>query len=152
MRARALFGLVTLLLSASCLGMESSSEDELFLKRPMNERREIIVQYPMEKQIHLYLLAMQKHPPDLGLADAVAKNGAELVPVLLHRIQRETSEVAKVQLIDVFERMQSLGYYAVASDEATMTVLASQVSAIKDEQWRAMSADLLNRIRSAETR
>lgn len=152
MTLRALFGVLTLLLSASCLGMGSSSEDERFLSRPMNERREIIVQYPTEKQVDLYLLAMQKHPPDLGLADAVAKSGAKLVPILIQRIQREQSEIAKVQLIDIFERMQSLGYYAVASDEATMTILASQVGAIKDDGWRAMAADLLDKITSIETR
>jgi hypothetical protein len=88
----------------------------------------------------------------LGLADAVAKSGAKIVPVLLERIEHEERDVAKMQLIDVFERMQNLGYYAVAADKPTIAALQRQVEAMKDPQWKAMSADLLEKIRSANVK
>ena len=132
----------------SCQGAEHAASEE-FLRKPMVERRTAILQYPPEQQVGLYLKAMlAKHPPDLALADAVASNGAKIVPALTQRLVQEDRDIAKMHLIDVFLRMQELSYYAVASDGKTMDLLKQQVAAIEDPQWKEMSSDMLERIRA----
>lgn len=134
-------------MAASCQAEPEASES--FLRKPMAERRTAILQYPPEQQVELYLRAMlEKHPPDLALADAVANNGAKIVPALIRRLIREDRDVAKMHLIDVFLRMQELGYYPVASDAKTLDLLAQQVATMKDPQWKSTSSDMLDRIRA----
>src|SRR5262249_311799 len=67
-----------------------------FMRRSIPERRATIRQYSVDRQLDLYVLAMMRsHPPDLGLADEVAGNGADLVPILIRRIVDDDREVAK---------------------------------------------------------
>lgn len=144
-----LLGAMALLLSISGHVAGQSQSEQMFLKLPMNERRAAITQYPLQQQVDLYLLAMKrKHPPDLGLADAVAKSGSRIVPYLLERLRGETSEFAKLQLLDVLERMESLGYYSVSTDKQAMAVAEYEVSLMSDPQWKAMSCAVLQKIRS----
>lgn len=146
---RVLIGIAGLLLSIVCFGTAITSENRQFLDLPIKERRESIGQYPLDKQVDLYLLAvLTKHPPDLGLADAVAKNGLKIVPFLTKRLVEEKREIAKMYLIDVFYRMQSLGFYAVASDKKTMALLDEQLSNITDPQWKRLSSELITKIRT----
>lgn len=122
---------------------------ESFLKKPMMERRTAILEYSPEQQVDLFLKAMiAKHPPDLGLADVVASNGSKIVPSFSKRLAHDDRDVAKMHVVDVFVRMQELGYYDVASDGETMNLLEQQVAAMKDPQWKEMSRDGLNRIRA----
>jgi hypothetical protein len=115
----------------------------------MAERRIAILQYPPEQQVELYLKAMlEKHPPDLGLADAVASNGSSIVPALTERLVSDDRDVAKMHLVDVFLRMKQLAYYPVATDAETMALLQQQVAAMKDPQWKEMSSDMLEQIRA----
>lgn len=51
-----------------------------------------------------------------------------------------------MHLVDVFLRMKQLGYYPVAADTKTMTLLQQQVAAMKDPQWKEMSSDMLEQI------
>jgi len=116
---------------------------------PPRERDRAILQYPAERQVDLYLMVMlEQHPPDLGLADAVASNGSKIVPALTQRLVQNDRDIAKMHLIEVFLRMQELSYYAVASDGGTMSLLDQQVAAMKDPQWKEMSSDMLERIRA----
>lgn len=134
--------------ASGCRAAEREAEKD-FLQMPMPERRTAILLYPPEQQVHLYLQAMLvKHPPDLGLADAVASSGSKIVPALSKRLAQDDRDIAKLHLIDVFLRMQDLGYYPVASDSETMTLLEQQVAAMKDPQWKEMSSEMLERIRA----
>jgi len=81
------------------------------------------------------------------LADAVASNGPKIVPILKHCLAAEKREVAKVDLIDVFLRMQELGYHPIASDADAMAFLEQQVSSMKDPRWRKMANNMLQQIR-----
>jgi hypothetical protein len=124
-------------------------DDKHFLQMPPRERDRAILEHSPERQVELYLMVVLKqHPPDLGLADAVASNGSKVVPALTQRLVSEDRDVAKMHLIDVFLRMQQLSYYPVAADANTMTLLEQQVAGMKDPQWQEMSSDLLERIRA----
>ncbi|MGH8242952.1 MAG: hypothetical protein ACRETY_06335 [Steroidobacteraceae bacterium] len=132
----------------SCSAAEQDASVE-FLSQPMIARRTAILEYSPEEQVKLYLKAMiEKHPPDLALANALASNGSKIVPALLERLVEDGSDVAKMHLIDVFVRMQDLGYYAVVDDNHTMKILEQQASAIKDPQWKRKSSDLVERIQA----
>lgn len=152
-RRRVWLGAVCLLFSlvaTSCQAAERGA-DKNFLRMPPHERDRAILQYPPERQVDLYLMVMlEQHPPDLGLADAVASNGSKIVPALAQRLVQDDRDIAKMHLIDVFLRMQELSYYPVASDGKTMDLLKQQVAAIKDPQWKGMSSDMLERIRAKE--
>jgi hypothetical protein len=144
-------GVVCLLFSLVASGCQAAERgaDKDFLRMPPRERDRAILQYPPERQVDLYLMVMlEQHPPDLGLADAVASNGSKVVPALTQRLVHEDYDLAKLHLIDVFLRMQELGHYPVASDGETMDLLEQQVAAMKDPQWKEMSGDMLERIRT----
>lgn len=140
---------VWLLLStgvSSCGASGNQSED--FLRKPMIERRTAILKYAPEDQVELFLNAMLvKHPPDLALADAIASNGQKIVPHLLLRLAEENRDVAKMHIIDVFRRMQELGYYSVVDDAQTMKTLEEQAMGVRDTHWRKISINMVARIR-----
>jgi len=47
------------------------------------ERDRLLLEYPLEQQVDLYLKLMDAiHPPDMGLAAALASHGAAIVPFL----------------------------------------------------------------------
>lgn len=136
------------LLGSSCNGIARPEEHKRFLQLSMAEQRTSILQYPLAQQVELYVVAMlAEHPPDLALADVVASNGSKIIPALTQRLTQEESDIAKMHLVDVFWRMQDLGYYPVVSDDKTMDFLDQQVAAMKDPQWKDMSSDFLERIR-----
>ena|GEM_PF-2104786 len=138
--------LLVALVAPGCQAAEPGPDRD-FLRMPMQERDAAIRKYPPERQVDLYLMVMlEQHPPDLGLADAVASSGSRIVPALAKRLAQDNRDIAKLHLIDVFLRMQELGSYPVASDAKTMVLLDKQVAAMKDPQWKAMSSKMLGRI------
>lgn len=141
------------LLCAGCVSDGMSEATEQFLRQPMDVRRTLILEYPPKQQVDLYLWAMMaKHPPDLALADAVATNGAKIVSFLRQRLIEEGGEIEKVHLIDVYRRMQGLGYYSVASDEKTMRLLEKEVRLMKDPLWKRMSSQMVEDIQNRTRR
>lgn len=131
-----------------CQGSGEVSSERDFLRKPVDDRRTALMDYPMERQIDLYLAAMTKlHPPDLALADVLASHGDEIIPLLRERIHEESGAgLKKLHLIDVFVRMQERAYFDVSSDSEVMSFLREQAEAIPDDQWRSMSLESLNRI------
>lgn len=131
-----------------CQGSGEVSSERDFLRKPVDGKRTTLTDYPMERQIDLYLAAMTKlHPPDLALADVLASHGDEIIPLLKERIHKESGAgLSKLHLIDVFVRMQERAYFDVSSDSEVMSFLREQAEAIPDDQWRSMSLESLNRI------
>lgn len=134
---------------SACTGGEHEEAIETFLSKTLPERRLAILEYPLDLQVELYVAAMmRKHPPDLGLANSVARNGEKIVPFLVQRLKTETFDISKMELIDVFERMQNSGTYDVASDAKLMHFLEQQVLTIEHASSKKRSSDLLKRIRA----
>lgn len=138
-------------ITLACTVGEHEEVIEKFLAQTLEERRSSILQYPLEMQVELYVNAMmRKHPPDLGLADVVARNGGKIVPILIQRLSREKSDIVKPDLIDIFQRMQELSTYDVASDQNTMVFLDHQVAEMKDSFWKEQASAMLERIRGGQ--
>src|SRR5438093_5427226 len=90
-----------------------------------------------------------RHPPNIGLAHSLAKNGASILPFLIERLARTDNDVDKEFLIVVFVAMQLSAYYPVSSDRTLMAFLEHQVSTMKDRDWKDMASESLERIRTA---
>jgi len=134
---------------SACTRGEHDEVVETFLKKTLPERRLAILEHPLELQVELYVTAlMRKHPPDLGLAGSVASNGEKIVPFLVQRLKTETFDITKMELIDVFERMQNLGTYDVASDAKLMHFLDQQVLTIEHASSKKHASDLLKQMRT----
>ncbi|MBA3570086.1 MAG: hypothetical protein H0W28_12270 [Pyrinomonadaceae bacterium] len=130
-----------------------SEATEKFLMRPTNDQRKAILQYSPRRQVDLYLWALlAEHPPDLGLADSVASNGAKIVPALKQRLIEGDDDMDAMHLIDVFVRMHELGSYPIASDRKTMRLLEKQVGLMNDAVWKRLSAQMLDDIRDPTRR
>jgi ABC-type hemin transport system ATPase subunit len=109
--------------------------------------------FPQSEQIDLYLQAMYRtHPPNLGLATALAKNGASIVPLLMHRLARANSDSDKVLLLAGFQSMQRDAYYSVSAEATLMAFLELQVSTMKDPVWKDMANKHIEAIRKAGAR
>lgn len=138
------------LAQSSCVNVPPDRKSH-FLQRTYPERRQSIAQYSPAEQVDFYLAAMNTHPPDLGLADAVAESGASVVPALLQRFESETSDItgdiAKVDLMVVFRRVHELSHYNLLADKRAMKVLTSGVKVMRDPFWQAMASENLESIR-----
>ena len=142
--------LAAVFLNSGCLGPDMSPADREFLRLPTERQRETITTYDLDKQVDLYLLTMfTQRPPDLALADFVARSGAKLVPVLTERLREEKDDLAKMFLIDVFYRMQSLGSYSVAADKQTMDFLEERLTSFTEVEWKRRATDLVRKIQGA---
>jgi hypothetical protein len=115
-----------------------------FLDLPAGRRAAAISEYPPEQQVDLYLWDRRvKNPPAPGLADAVARSGDRVLPILVHRIATAKYERDRVDLLYVVLRMQVLTDVDVANDTEIMRALAVSVDAIEDPDWRRQADDIL---------
>ncbi len=114
---------------------------EDFVRKSIPERHRLILEYPLEQQVELYLKSMlENHPPDLGLTSVLATHGADLVPILRAKLEGENDDYNKLQLISIFFDMQVLGHYAVASDHGLMTFLVQQVAGMEHPAWKKIAS------------
>ncbi len=118
-----------------------SNVEEEFVRKSIPEQHRLILDYPLDQQVDLYLKSMLEiHPPDLGLADVLASNGADIVPILKDRIIIEIhNDFSKMILVDVFLRMHERGYYSIASDSETMDFLEQQTELMQDALWKKLA-------------
>ena len=135
---------------AGCWGLGRDPAARDFLRSSSTVQQLTLRQFPQREQIELYLEAMHRgHPPNIGLATSLAKNGASILPLLIERLARTDSDVDKEFLIAVFGAMQRDAYYSVSSDRTLMAFLELQVSTMKDRDWKEMASESLERIRKA---
>jgi len=143
LRTAALFSVLALPACHGCGSNEGSS----FVRMNPRERPRVILTYPPEQQIELYLeVTFKQHPPDLSLAAALASNGSRIIPALTSRFASDEREAAKADLMHVFTVMQIGGHYAVREDEELMEILRDKVESMHDTVWRNICNDMLQRI------
>ena len=137
-------------LICGCRGWTHDSAAQDFLRSSSTLQQLTRRQFPHKEQIELYLEAMHRgHPPNIGLAHSLAKNGASILPLLIERLARTDNDVDKEFLIVVFVAMQLSAYDPVSSDRTLMAFLEHQVSTMKDRDWKEMASESLERIRTA---
>ncbi len=78
-----------------------------------NDRETKFRQYPIEKQVDLYLCGMNREPPESGYAAYIAEGGESVIPYLFGRLEREPLEVTQTRIIDIFTVLAAKGLCAI---------------------------------------
>ena len=87
---------VSMTLICGCRGWTHDSAAQDFLRSSSTLQQLTLRQFPHKEQIELYLEAMHRgHPPNIGLATSLAKNGVSILPLLIERLARTDSDVDK---------------------------------------------------------
>jgi hypothetical protein len=81
-----------------------------FFDLPSSERETKFRQYPVEKQVDLYLCGMNQEPPESGYAAYIAEGGEQVIPYLLERLKREELEINQTRIMDVFTVLAVKGH------------------------------------------
>jgi len=137
------------LLGSSCRSSYPPAYEE-FLNLPRDQRVDALSKYPPEEQVDRYVWAMLvRHPPQIELADVVAKNGARVLPIVIRRIQEEEAAATQVDLLLVVRRIQEMGEVDVAGDAETMAALEAAVSSMDDPDWKPQAVEILEKLRRA---
>ncbi len=80
-------GLITFCLFGMVSCNEIPSQYESFFRLSPEKMEKAIFDYPLDQQIDLMVIGIaESHPPFLYLARLVAKNGEQIVPLLIQRL------------------------------------------------------------------
>lgn len=100
--------------------------------------------YPIEKQLDVYLCAMHVEPPDLGLADEIAKQGQPVIPALIERLKSSEREIDQEDIIYVFEVMSGSGMLRGRKD--VIADISQVIDNMKISQVKQASEERLKKI------
>jgi hypothetical protein len=106
---------------------------------------------PLDDQVSLYVIAMLRgRPPEVGLAHALAENGAPILPAVLRRIREERDDVVIWDLLEVLRWVDKLGHAPVGDDPEVMAFLRSKVAAMRDDVLRRYAEARLSWIKCGQ--
>jgi|SRR6267142_116746 len=132
----------------SCLffhGCEKRSQDcKDVIDLPREQGYATFETYTIEKQLDVYLCAMNIEPPDLGLADLIAKRGESAIPSVLERLRTTRREIDQEDIIYLFEVMSSRGLLRGRKD--VIGEISDVVDGMKIVQLRQSSRERLKKI------
>ena len=138
---RCLFYLLLIGFSQQC-GEEMPTEYQALFRLPSHEREARFREFPLEKQVDVYIYAMYVEPPMTEFLRYLASNGEAAIPYLIARLETETSDTRKKNLIYVFEEMHR--YHVSLSDKRkTVTTLEGIVSNMKDDYNKKKAQEAL---------
>ncbi|MDA2925560.1 hypothetical protein MYX65_13085 [Acidobacteria bacterium AH-259-L09] len=107
---------LVLLAGISCMG-EIPSEYRAFFDLPLSQQHRAIHDYPLDKQLDIYLIAVTRiHPPDYAFADDIASSGKKATPILVKRLKGEQDESIQQKIIYIFEVMARCHNFNVQHD------------------------------------
>ncbi len=145
------FMLVAFVFLAACIAMQNKCgyhappEYARIFDLPLDQQAEEYRKLPLDKQVDMYLYAMQREPPSTRYVDLLASNGTSVIPHLLERLNQEEGDYAKTVLIRVFRNMHEK-FLDLRNDKELMETLKNEVSRIRDSEWRAESEQYLKEI------
>ncbi len=135
--ARVVFGMIVC--TAACIPKEYRP----FFALPLDERREAILDYPLETQIEIYVITVTKsEPPDFGLAESLARNGAAIIPHVVRRVEAEESVYVQAQLVDVLWYLECRGQRIVVGEEALVR-LSAMIDRADESPWKEVAKGVL---------
>ena len=106
-------------------------------------------QYSLDDQYRIFRYGSDRfEPPIMGLARPIAEKGKTVIPFLLGKLSPQPDDVTVRDVLTVFETMSAIKSYDVKSDGVVMDALRSSVLAMRDEGWRKVGLQMLQRIES----
>jgi len=122
------------------------SEYRSFVEMPLSKQHEFMSKMPLDRRIDYYLAGMRYiEPPQIGLADDIAREGKKALPVLVQRVRAENDERAKVNLVLVFGVMHSR-FVKLDDERETLTTLRQTVAEMTNQDYRKRSEQTLEYI------
>ena len=111
---------------------------EIFHERgDYGDRSAELEKYPLEQQYEIFLYGMQKvHPPDTGLASAIAKRGKPALDYVLRMVAASDKVMDYVDSMKIFGAMVRGGHYLVCDDVEAMKQIWANGSRIAHEDWK----------------
>jgi hypothetical protein len=107
---KAILGAAVIALAAVTLSCWPRSNDcDGFFRLPSLQREAEFENYPVERQLDIYLCGMNMEPPHMGLAIYIANGGEKNVPFLLQKLKSEKRENVEKNIIFVFGLMAIKG-------------------------------------------
>ena len=117
---------------------------------PVAEKLAQFERYDLPTQYDAYICGVQvMHPPELELADALAKRGAVAATFLNEKLSRTSSELTTRDLLMVFLRMAKTKTYDVRADQDLLSQLRIKVGAMKGI-WKATAQGMLAEIEKGD--
>ena len=123
-----------------------SGNGKVFWSLPVRERLKVIRTYKLEEQLNLYLQGMRREPPDSGLADVVAGNGREIIPLALQRLDREYTDLDRSSLLYLLSQAGTC--YEVRKDATSLTAIKNAVASMKTPAGKDEAEESLKKIES----
>ena len=108
------------------------------LKLPREQQPCEFRKLPIDKQIEFYLYSSSGEPPRPKFDVALASQGRTVVPQLLQRLRNEPAEYRQLDLILLFELMNSR-YVDLKNDKEVIGTIQEVVAKMKDPDWKRMA-------------
>jgi hypothetical protein len=117
----------------------------------VSKQHEALKKLPVEKRIDYYLAAMQyNEPPGVGLADDVAQEGKQAVPLLMERLRKEKDEHNQVHIIRVFRVMHGR-YYKLKGETEVVNLLTETTDNMKEPWCKEQGEETLKYIQTDQS-
>jgi hypothetical protein len=112
---------LALLMVSACSWSGSGTPPEYknLFRLPLDQQEQRFKQFPLDKQVDIYVRAMYVEPPLTRYATYIASNGKEVLPYLLARLKNEKSDTAKVHLFYAFTVIHER-YYSLTNENSTL--------------------------------
>ena len=139
-----IFTLVFLILGLQC-GGNNDSEIKRLLDLPKQEQERTFKNFPLAKQVDVYIEAMYVEPPQERYASYLASNGKAVLPVLMNKLQETKKDTVKTYLIYSLKVMHQ-DYYSLSNESEVLKTLTESVRGITDTYRKAEAEDYLKDI------
>ena len=107
-------------------------------------------QYPLDKQVDLYLCGMNREPPESGYAAYIAEGGESVIPYLLTRLKREPLEISQARIIDIFTVLAAKG--SLRNRQDMVVELEEVISKMTYEPVKSTAQGYLGYIKTENSR
>lgn len=110
-------------------------------------RKIAIRNYPLAQQLDTYLNGDGPGSPDYILGNAVAANGAAIVPLVVERLQQTKSDLVRLDLLSLLVHV-SPRYDDLSKDSALLATLRAAADSMTDAQWRQAGVAYVNQLQA----
>jgi hypothetical protein len=126
-------------------GPPMSAECQEFYKDRVGHTEDF-KRYDLDKQLRIYRCGLNREPPDIMLGAHIARRGESAIPILLQKLETETDDETRYEIVDVFSAMASLGYLRQRPE--TTARIRKVVLRMTQPYWKKESEIALERIES----
>jgi hypothetical protein len=139
--------MMTLTLGTFCTRLHAGSHvcEEFWTLSP-HHREVAIRHFALSEQLELYVVGMNREPAAIDLADPVASNGSEIVPLIMQKLAEAKSDAVKADLIYLLS-IVSDNYYDLSRDQTLLSTVAEVANSITGQFWQRQAQQSIKDIK-----